>query len=273
MLLAFALPTQACDLSLERRSTAVADYVREVAPCVTQMPLGYGTDAALEREFLYNINAERRSAGLPPLKIRQELVDGARFHSLDMAANRFFGHEGPDGRMPGDRISAFDRRALIDYASENVAMVEVSRGKLKIADPSAHLHQNLMESPPHRKNILNPAATHVAIGVVRTESGVWVTQVFLSLIGTLDQDAPLIVRHGDKVGLRAMVSDWTFRNFEAEQPGERHKPFSPTGPFFGVPEDVTGDFMLTAYCDRAGQRRGQIVSIRFAGPAMTVKGS
>jgi uncharacterized protein YkwD len=37
----------------------------------------------------------------------------------------------------------------------------------------------LEASPPHRANLLNPAFTSVAIGVVERDGRVWVTEVFL----------------------------------------------------------------------------------------------
>ncbi len=90
-------------------------------------------------------------------------------------------------------MAAFDRSALIEFSAENVAMVEVVGGRWNLQRKAVErLHSNLMNSPGHRANILNPDVTDVAMGVVRTESGVWVTQVFLELSGSLP--APLPVR-------------------------------------------------------------------------------
>ena len=39
--------------------------------------------------------------------------------------------------------------------------------------------QALEASPPHRANLLNPAFTSIAIGVVERDGRVWVTEVFI----------------------------------------------------------------------------------------------
>jgi uncharacterized protein YkwD len=43
----------------------------------------------------------------------------------------------------------------------------------------AQAMQALESSPPHRANLLNPAFTSVAIGVVERGGRVWVTEVFI----------------------------------------------------------------------------------------------
>ena len=107
-----ALPAFGCDLAVTGRSDTVADYFEQVQPCFDTLPTGYAFDSRMEQEFLKLTNAARAEAGLPPLVFRAHLRNTARFHSLDMAYNDFFGHVGPDGRAPQDRVAAFDRRAL-----------------------------------------------------------------------------------------------------------------------------------------------------------------
>ena len=63
------------------------------------------------------MNGERTSRGLKPLRFRPELLDAARFQSLDMAYNDFFGHQSPDGRHHDARVAAFDRSALVEYSA------------------------------------------------------------------------------------------------------------------------------------------------------------
>ena len=118
-----ALPAAACNMDVRHRGVTVADYVETVQPCLRAWPAGYTADAAMETDFFIRVNAERTSRGLKPLRYRPELLDAARFQSLDMAYNNFFGHEGPDGRHHFDRVAAFDRSALVQYSAENVAMV------------------------------------------------------------------------------------------------------------------------------------------------------
>ncbi len=269
-ILASALQAQACDLSLERRSQIVAEYVHAASPCLSNLPVGFSTDRSMELGFLAHINKERASHGLSPVALRQELTRGARFHSLDMSANKFFGHSGPDERHPIDRISAFDRRAFFDYASENVAMMEVVQGSFDLRlNALDHLHGELMDSPPHKQNILNPDATHVAIGVIRTQRGVWVTQLFLGLVGTLEEDAPLRLSAGEKVELSAQITDWSVKSFEAEQANQPAKVFRPSGTAHKTPAGLKGDFRLSAYSEKKGAKPRTTYSIHFAGPSIS----
>lgn len=144
------LPALACDLQIVGRPLAVASYVEMARPCLANPPAGYAFDEALESRFLELINAERKAAGLPALKLRTDLRDAARLHSLDMAVNGFFGHVGPDGRGPSERIAALDRTALADFSAENVATVSRPGARIGANFAVKRLHRNLMDSPSHR---------------------------------------------------------------------------------------------------------------------------
>ena len=265
-LAAAALPAAACDLDLLHRGTAVADYVEAVQPCLADMPSGYFTDAKMEAEFLVKVNAERTARGLNPLRYRPELLDAARFQSLDMAYNDFFGHEGPDGRHPVDRVAAFDRSALVEYTAENVAMIEVVRGRWNIGREAVdRLHGNLMDSPGHRANILNPDVTDVAMGVVRTDRGVWITQVFLELSGSLPKPLPVRMRPGQRLDMTPSLRGWSFQHFDAKLPDERYTVIDGA-----IPSSLSGDIELTAYGKTRGEQPGSYYIIRLPGPAVTV---
>lgn len=265
---AAGLPAMACDLDLASRRTAVADYVEQVAPCLRDVPAGYQFDAAMEREFLDRINAAREEAGLPALIYRSALRNTARFHSLDMAYNDFFGHVGPDGREPQDRVSAFDRRDFVQYSAENVAMVEATRGRWNVQRHGVNrLHRNLMDSPGHRANILSEEATHIAIGVVRTETGVWVTQSFLNLSGSLARDLPVRMRVGQKVRQMPVLEGWRFQRFGAQTPEGDYLTMDT-----GVPAGLTGDVSIAAEGRRPGDEPLSYYTIRLPGPSVTVDG-
>lgn len=112
------------------------------------------TAPELEKQMLEMINEEREKEGLPLLKADPELQVVARAHSKDMFARGYFAHLNPDGQSPFDRI----RAANISFktAGENLALAQT----LRIA------HINLMNSPGHRANILNPAFGRVGIGIL-----------------------------------------------------------------------------------------------------------
>jgi uncharacterized protein YkwD len=108
----------------------------------------------LEAKMLELVNKERIKAGLSPLMADPEMTRVARAHSTDMFARGYFAHESPDGKDPFDRMKAAKVKFLT--AGENLALAQT----LEIA------HTNLMNSPGHRANILNPAFGRLGIGVM-----------------------------------------------------------------------------------------------------------
>lgn len=217
---------QACDMSLSTRAASVADYVEQGRICLTSPPQEFRFDPALELAFIDRVNQERTARSLAPLQIRTEMRPAARFHSLDMGINDFFGHESPDGRGHSARITAFDRTLIAAYTAENVAMEErvcedrtgrvvVCKGAQKVRSVSTldHIHNNLMNSPGHRANILSPEATHIALGIARVGDSVYVTQLFADPAGLLDAPLPLRIEAGDQLTLVPHLDGWSFRRF------------------------------------------------------------
>lgn len=107
-----------------------------------------------ENEMLQMINEERQKRGLKPLVADPEMQHVARAHSQDMFAKGYFAHDDLSGKDPFDRI----RAANIQFATagENLALAQT----VQIA------HVNLMNSPGHRANILNPTFGRVGIGIL-----------------------------------------------------------------------------------------------------------
>jgi uncharacterized YkwD family protein len=123
-----------------------------------------------EQQMLSLVNEERGKLGLAPLKADMRLVVLARQKSQDMIDKNYFSHTSPTYGSPFDMMS----KAGITYrtAGENLA------GSFSV--PSAH--EALMRSDGHRRNILNPAFTHIGIGIVRGgKYGLMITQMFIGL--------------------------------------------------------------------------------------------
>jgi len=108
----------------------------------------------LEALMLEMVNKERAKAGLKPLQADPELTKVARAHSQDMFAKGYFAHENLEGKDPFDRMQ--DANISFTAAGENLALAQT----LQIA------HTNLMNSPGHRANILNPAFGRLGIGIL-----------------------------------------------------------------------------------------------------------
>ena len=107
-----------------------------------------------EAEMLDLVNKERTKRGLKPLQFDPDLVPVARAHSQDMFAKGYFAHDNLDGKDPFDRMRAAGIR--FQSAGENLALAQT----VEIA------HVNLMNSPGHKANILNPAFGRVGIGIL-----------------------------------------------------------------------------------------------------------
>jgi uncharacterized protein YkwD/uncharacterized membrane protein required for colicin V production len=124
-----------------------------------KVPLSFKYDEAvvkpfLEAKMLEMVNEERIKEGLKPLKADPEMSRVARAHSQDMFVRGYFAHVNPDGKNPFDRMKAAN--VSFRAAGENLALAQT----LEIA------HTNLMNSPGHRANILNPSFGRLGIGVL-----------------------------------------------------------------------------------------------------------
>jgi uncharacterized protein YkwD len=130
-------------------------------------PSSTEVDEQAEERMLVLVNEERAKVGAPPLTIDPALTRSARAHSEDMWQRQYFAHVNPDGHDPFDRMLAAD--AIFLGAGENLALA-----------PTTELaHIGLMNSPGHRRNILDPNFTRVGIGII--DGGIYgkmVTQNF-----------------------------------------------------------------------------------------------
>jgi uncharacterized protein YkwD len=108
----------------------------------------------LEAKMLELVNNERTKRGLPALQADPELTLVARKQSDDMFRRGYFAHINPDGKDPFDRM----KEAHVEFrsAGENLALAQT----MEIA------HRNLMNSPGHRANILQPRFGRVGIGIM-----------------------------------------------------------------------------------------------------------
>jgi uncharacterized protein YkwD len=107
-----------------------------------------------EVQMLQLINEERKKHGLILLQADPEMLHIARAHSQDMFINGYFAHDNLQGKDPFDRMRAAGVR--FNTAGENLALAQT----VEIA------HVNLMNSPGHRANILNPNFRRVGIGIL-----------------------------------------------------------------------------------------------------------
>jgi uncharacterized protein YkwD len=105
--------------------------------------------------LLAEVNARRRKAGAPALRSSPALDKAAQGHAEDMLARSYFAHESPSGTTVRERSreAGYDWRAI----GENIA-----EGQFSVAQ----VMEGWMNSPDHRRNILDPAYTDLGTGLV-----------------------------------------------------------------------------------------------------------
>jgi uncharacterized protein YkwD len=113
-----------------------------------------------EREVLKYTNIEREKHGLHPLKWHDALANAARAHSQDMLENNFIGHVGSDGSTVQERIRRQGIQGFNNFG-ENCAL-----GTTRVHTPES-LVQGWMNSPGHRRNILDPQWEYLGVGIAR----------------------------------------------------------------------------------------------------------
>ncbi len=117
-------------------------------------PKTLALNESAEEKMLELLNGERVKAGVKPLIIDPAIIPVARAHSQDMWERQYFAHVSPDGGTLVDRFKKGNIVYLL--AGENLALAQT----VDLA------HRGLMNSPGHRKNILEPSFGRVGIGVI-----------------------------------------------------------------------------------------------------------
>lgn len=127
----------------------------------------FAYDAEAERQLLDLANQARAEAGVASLEIDEGLTEAARAHAAEMAAQQQLSHQLPGEPSLIQRLATHSDLHL-DRAAENVAF----SGNVDQAQ------DGLMQSPPHRQNLLNPAYNVVGIGVVHSGYVLYIAQDF-----------------------------------------------------------------------------------------------
>lgn len=135
------------------------------------------TLTAEEQQFVALVNAERTARGIPALTVVPLLVATAREKSQEMHDLDYWGHVSPNEkkRTAIRRVmAALPEMPKALTVGENLYYCSTALVK--------EGHEALMNSPTHRKNILNPKYTYLGIGGYTAPDGrFWLTQHFLAI--------------------------------------------------------------------------------------------
>ena len=144
---------------------------RPSAPASRGLTLAKGQMLAL-------INAERAQAGVGPLRVDATLNAIAQARSQDMIAHHYFSHHMPGGGMVFDIL---DRdHVSYEMAGENIALNNYINF-YPMARTVRQTNTDLMNSPDHRANLLEPKYTEIGLGMAFEKSSgkLIVTEVFV----------------------------------------------------------------------------------------------
>jgi hypothetical protein len=113
---------------------------------------------AVERRMVELTNDARREAGVGPLSVDTGLTEASRDWACDMAGRQNLQHDPnfADSGAQGENV------AFRTDPGDDVALL---------------LHEQFMNSPPHRENLLNPRWNEIGIGFC-ARNGFWVTERF-----------------------------------------------------------------------------------------------
>ena len=123
-------------------------------------------EPAAEQEIIRLVNDERAKAGLDPLQADERLTRIAREHTQLMLRHSALSHQFAE--EPDVRHRVISSGIRFDMSGENVAYDR----------DAASAHRSLMNSPPHRANILRPEFSTIGVAVIRIGDSIYVTQDF-----------------------------------------------------------------------------------------------
>lgn len=156
----------------------------------------------LEETVLSLTNEFRKALQVSELKELDEVSVIARAHSRDMRARGFFSHDNPDGDSPTDRarkagfsglVKSPDGKPRLGF-SENIGRVgryssiqQSTRNEKLVgrrirwqseALLARQIIKGFIDSPAHKKNLLDPSKAYIGVGIHIHREHVFVTQNF-----------------------------------------------------------------------------------------------
>lgn len=165
--------------------------------------------AALQDVMLAAINADRAAAGLTPVAWDATAAQAGQAHAADMLAHNYFSHWnlqglGPEHRyaLAGGRDAVAENLYTFWYRYEDGRAAPIEDWPRVIRDAQA----SLMQSPGHRRTILDPAHTHVGIGIAYDpqRGEMRLAQEFVSRLVDMEV-LPMEAASGDTVQVRGTL--------------------------------------------------------------------
>jgi uncharacterized protein YkwD len=139
--------------------------------CAVLLPSIWGQPASAgsERNLFDSVNHERRAQGLPVLRWNDALAEAAQMHAQAMARQGLVSHTLPGEPSLAGRASKAGAR--FSWISENIVQ----------STSPAGAHQQFMNSPNHRSNILDSDMDSVGIGIAQSHGQLYVVEDFAKI--------------------------------------------------------------------------------------------
>jgi uncharacterized protein YkwD len=120
---------------------------------------------AAEQSLVDLTNADRVANGVEPLQTDPDTLEIARQRAESQLGTQSLSHYDADGQLIFSRLLG-DAKLGYQLAGENLARAGATDGGVV-----QRIEQALMQSPTHRKNILEPTFKRVAIGAATNSAG------------------------------------------------------------------------------------------------------
>jgi uncharacterized protein YkwD len=125
--------------------------------------------AGAERALFDSLNHARQAQGLPALRWNPALANAAQRHAQEMARHNSVSHTLPGEPSLAGRATKAGAR--FSWISENIVQ----------STSAAGAHQQFMNSPNHRANILDGDMNSVGIGIAERHGQLFVVEDFAKI--------------------------------------------------------------------------------------------
>ena len=168
--LLLGLLTAACAAEMaDGRDSSLDEPAAQSARTASDKSQKQPDPTALVRGIVERTNAFRKEHGREPVKPDPQLTKASQYFADYMAKTGKYGHTA-DGKQPADRAQAHGYAFCI--VLENIAYQYNSAG-FETADLAEKFFTGWLESPGHRKNMLDADVQHTGVAVARAGNGTW----------------------------------------------------------------------------------------------------
>ncbi|MDV7390855.1 CAP domain-containing protein [Arthrospira platensis SPKY1] len=184
-------------------------------PIGLQNPLPNVAD--LQQQMYRLVNDERASHGLSQLAWDTTAALAGQRHAEDMAQFNYFSHWNRDGLGPDHRYTQIGgKHAIMEnlHAFNHIYNNGQSAPIENWQEVIQNAHTGLMNSPGHRANILDPAHTHVGIGMAyNPQTGQFrLAQEFTNQYVRLVVPLPLEANPGEEIVIQGNIEGSAINN-------------------------------------------------------------